>query len=91
MKLKQQMSEPIDHNKIVVLTGAGISAESGLPTFRDMGGLWNWYSITEVASPEAWEANPQLVLDFYNERRSQPRPTRRIGHWRNWRTVMRSS
>lgn len=71
MKLKQQMSESIDHNKIVVLTGAGISAESGLPTFRDMGGLWNRYSITEVASPEAWEANPQLVLDFYNERRKK--------------------
>nr|WP_197999995.1 Sir2 family NAD-dependent protein deacetylase [Gimesia alba] len=63
------MSESMDHNKIVVLTGAGVSAESGLPTFRDMNGLWNRYSITEVASPEAWESNPQLVLDFYNERR----------------------
>ncbi|QDV51710.1 SIR2 family NAD-dependent protein deacylase [Gimesia fumaroli] len=65
------MSESIDHNKIVVLTGAGVSAESGLPTFRDMNGLWNKYSITEVASPEAWESNPQLVLDFYNERRKK--------------------
>ncbi|WP_145106488.1 SIR2 family NAD-dependent protein deacylase [Gimesia panareensis] len=65
------MSEPIDPNKVVVLTGAGISAESGLPTFRDMGGLWEQYEITEVASPEAWERDPQLVLDFYNARRTQ--------------------
>ena len=63
------MSDPINPHKIVVLTGAGISAESGLPTFRDMGGLWEQYEITEVASPQAWETNPQLVLDFYNERR----------------------
>jgi len=55
----------------VVLTGAGISAESGLSTFRDSGGLWERYSIYEVATPEAWQKNPQLVLDFYNERRAQ--------------------
>jgi NAD-dependent deacetylase len=54
-----------------VLTGAGISAESGLSTFRDSGGLWEKYSIYEVATPEAWYRNPQLVLDFYNARRSQ--------------------
>lgn len=57
--------------KIVVLTGAGISAESGLGTFRDNGGLWEKYQIEEVATPQAWKNNPQLVLDFYNQRRKQ--------------------
>lgn len=57
--------------KLVVLTGAGISAESGLKTFRDMGGLWENYAIEEVATPEGWKKNSQLVLDFYNERRKQ--------------------
>jgi len=57
--------------KLVVLTGSGISAESGLKTFRDMGGLWEKYDVTEVASPEAWERDPELVLRFYNERRKQ--------------------
>ena len=52
-----------------MLTGAGISAESGLKTFRDMGGLWEQYDVTEVASPEAWRRNPELVMKFYNERR----------------------
>ena len=56
-------------NKIVVFTGAGISQESGIPTFRDMGGIWNTFNIEEVASPEAWAKHPQRVLDFYNERR----------------------
>jgi len=55
--------------KVVVLTGAGISAESGIPTFRGEGGLWAGHNIQDVATPEAWEKNPQLVLDFYNERR----------------------
>ena len=55
--------------KIVVLTGAGISAESGIPTFRGADGLWEGYDIMEVASPEGWKKNPQLVLDFYNQRR----------------------
>jgi len=55
--------------KLVVLTGAGMSAESGLKTFRDMGGLWEQYDVTEVASPEAWRKNPELVMRFYNERR----------------------
>ena len=54
---------------IVVLTGAGISAESGLKTFRDSDGLWNGYDVYEVASPAGWEKNPKLVLDFYNDRR----------------------
>lgn len=57
--------------KLVVLTGAGISAESGIPTFRDAGGLWEGYDVTEVASPEGWERNPALVLDFYNQRRKK--------------------
>lgn len=57
--------------KLVVLTGAGMSAESGLKTFRDMGGLWESFRIEDVATPEAWNANPQLVLDFYNQRRKQ--------------------
>jgi NAD-dependent deacetylase len=55
--------------KIVVLTGAGISAESGLKTFRDSDGLWEGYNIEDVATPEAWRRNPVLVQDFYNERR----------------------
>lgn len=56
--------------KLVVLTGAGISAESGLKTFRDSGGLWENHSIEDVATPEGWRRNPALVLRFYNERRS---------------------
>ncbi len=60
--------------KIAVLTGAGISAESGLQTFRDAkDGLWEGHSIEEVATPEAWQRNPQKVLDFYNWRRKQAR------------------
>src|SRR6185436_6298643 len=55
--------------KLVVLTGAGISAESGLRTFRDSDGLWEGYNIEDVATPRAWKRNPQLVLDFYNVRR----------------------
>jgi NAD-dependent deacetylase len=55
--------------KLVVLTGAGMSAESGLKTFRDSDGLWEGYDVTEVATPRAWKKNPQLVLDFYNMRR----------------------
>jgi NAD-dependent deacetylase len=57
--------------KLVILSGAGISQESGLKTFRDMGGLWEQFDVTEVASPEAWQRNPELVLRFYNERRKQ--------------------
>ena len=56
---------------IVVFTGAGISAESGLGTFRDSGGLWDNYKIEDVATPEAFDKNPDLVLDFYNIRRRQ--------------------
>lgn len=57
--------------KLVVLTGAGISAESGLKTFRDGDGLWAGYNIEDVATPRAWKRNPQLVLDFYNQRRRE--------------------
>lgn len=57
--------------KIVVLTGAGMSAESGLKTFRDAGGLWEGHDVTEVASPQGWNKNAELVLDFYNQRRAQ--------------------
>src|SRR5678816_4014486 len=56
---------------IVVLTGAGISAESGLKTFRDSDGLWMGYNVYEVATPEGWRKNPKLVLDFYNMRRKE--------------------
>ena len=57
--------------KITVLTGAGISAESGLKTFRDSDGLWENHRIEDVATPEAWSRDPELVLNFYNERRKQ--------------------
>ena len=56
---------------IVILTGAGISAESGLKTFRDSDGLWEGYDIMEVASPDGWDRNKEKVLDFYNQRRKQ--------------------
>ncbi len=57
--------------KIVILTGAGISAESGIKTFRDANGLWEGHDVMEVASPEGFLENPELVLDFYNQRRMQ--------------------
>ncbi|CAN5356222.1 NAD-dependent deacylase [soil metagenome] len=57
--------------KLVVFTGAGISAESGIKTFRDSGGLWEEFDINEVATPQAWDKNKPLVLDFYNKRRKQ--------------------
>ena len=57
--------------KVVVLTGAGISAESGIKTFRDSDGLWEGHNVLDVATPEGWHKNPALVLDFYNQRRKQ--------------------
>ncbi len=57
--------------KLVVLSGAGMSAESGISTFRDSGGLWDKYKIEDVATPEAFQQNPELVLEFYNQRRKQ--------------------
>lgn len=56
--------------KIVILSGAGISTESGISTFRDGGGLWDKYDPMEVASAPGWKKNPALVLDFYNQRRA---------------------
>src|SRR6201996_8540903 len=58
-----------EQDRLFVLTGAGISAESGLATFRGSGGLWNGYRVEEVATPEAWEADPLLVWRFYSMRR----------------------
>jgi len=60
-----------DIKKIVILTGAGISAESGIKTFRDSDGLWEGHDVMEVASPIGWKRNKSLVLDFYNKRRTQ--------------------
>ena len=57
--------------KVVILSGAGISAESGISTFRDSGGLWEQYDVMDVASATGWKRNPALVLDFYNQRRAQ--------------------
>ena len=57
--------------KLVVLTGAGMSAESGISTFRDSGGLWDQYPVEQVATPEGYAENPELVINFYNERRKQ--------------------
>lgn len=56
---------------LIVLTGAGVSAESGLKTFRDSDGLWMGYDVYEVASPQGWQKNPELVLNFYNQRRKE--------------------
>ena len=69
--------------RLVVLTGAGISAESGLKTFRDSDGLWEGYQIEDVATPRAWAKNPERVLRFYNERRqsvqaAQPNAAHRL-------------
>jgi len=61
----------LNPNKIVVLSGAGLSAPSGLQTFRDTGGLWRQYRLEDVATPEAWARQPEVVLDFYNERRAK--------------------
>jgi NAD-dependent deacetylase len=60
-----------DRPKLVVLSGSGLSAESGLPTFRDAAGLWRTHSWMELASPEGWRKQPEVVLEFYNERRAR--------------------
>jgi NAD-dependent deacetylase len=59
------------NKKVIVFTGAGMSAESGIDTFRDSGGTWEKHDVMEVASPQGWKRNPELVLDFYNKRRKQ--------------------
>ena len=69
--LEQKKKTGYVKKKIVVLSGAGISAESGLSTFRDSGGLWEKYDLNDVATIDAWHRNPALVLSFYNERRDQ--------------------
>jgi NAD-dependent deacetylase len=61
----------VSKKRLVILTGAGMSSESGIKTFRDSGGLWEEYDVTEVATPQAWTNNRDLVLRFYNERRRQ--------------------
>ena len=67
--------------KLVVLTGAGISAESGIKTFRDSDGLWEGHNVNDVATPEGWHKNPALVLDFYNYRRKQLKEVQpNLGH-----------
>ena len=67
--------------KLVVLTGAGISAESGIKTFRDSDGLWEGHNVNDVATPEGWHKNPALVLDFYNQRRKQLKEVQpNLGH-----------
>ncbi|WP_016991327.1 SIR2 family NAD-dependent protein deacylase [Flavobacterium sp. ACAM 123] len=67
--------------KLVVLTGAGISAESGIKTFRDSDGLWEGHNVQDVATPEGWHENPALVLDFYNQRRKQLKEVQpNLGH-----------
>ena len=79
--------------RLVILTGAGMSAESGISTFRDSDGLWEKHRVEDVATPEGFAANPQLVLDFYNQRRRELLNTQpNAGHiglaelagWRNW-------
>lgn len=65
------MNEALSHMRLVVLTGAGISAESGIRTFRDSGGLWEEHRIEDVATPEGFQRNPALVIQFYNARRQQ--------------------
>ena len=76
--------------KLVILTGAGMSAESGIKTFRDSDGLWENYRIEEVCTPEALERNPELVNHFYNERRKQlyaAQPNKGHTDWQNWKNI----
>lgn len=70
-KVNQLAIFEMNKKKVVLLTGAGMSAESGINTFRDSDGLWEGHDVMEVASPEGWLQNPALVLDFYNKRRRQ--------------------
>jgi NAD-dependent deacetylase len=74
--MNQNLFLAMSKKKLVILTGAGISAESGLKTFRDSDGLWEGYDINEVATATAWQKNPALVLEFYNMRRKNVREAR---------------
>jgi NAD-dependent deacetylase len=71
IKYKKKKTVMTKKKKLVILTGAGVSAESGIATFRDANGLWEGHDIMEVASPQGWAKNKALVLDFYNQRRKQ--------------------
>ena len=76
--------------KLVILTGAGMSAESGIATFRDSGGLWEQHPVEQVATPEGFAANPELVQKFYNQRRREllsAKPTRAYWAGRNGERV----
>ena len=78
---------------IVILTGAGMSAESGLKTFRDADGLWEGHDVMKVATPEGFRDNPELVLEFYNQRRRQLQTvnlTRHISIWPHLKKTIRS-
>jgi NAD-dependent deacetylase len=70
-KVAETQSKIYMKKKLVILSGAGISAESGIKTFRDSDGLWEGHNVLDVATPEGWKKNPELVLDFYNQRRRQ--------------------
>ena len=70
-KVAETQSKIYMKKKLVILSGAGISAESGIKTFRDSDGLWEGHNVMDVATPEGWGRNPELVLDFYNQRRRQ--------------------
>jgi NAD-dependent deacetylase len=83
------MNEGKPNKNIVILTGAGISAESGIKTFRDNDGLWENHRIEDVATPEAFIANPELVYRFYNARREQLQtPSPRIKHLPSFSSVL---
>lgn len=71
LEFEESLWDWTPESKLVILTGAGVSAESGIKTFRDAGGLWEGYRVEEVATPEGFAANPKLVIDFYNARRAQ--------------------
>ena len=82
----------MQQRNLVILTGAGISAESGISTFRDAGGLWETHSFEALASPEGFARDPALVHRFYNQRRAHLRevsPMRRILLWRRWKGLGR--
>ena len=85
------LKEELIMKRIVILTGAGMSVESGLGTFRGGGGLWDNYPVEKVATPEGYRANPSLVLEFYNKRRKElltVGPKRDISLYRRLRSAL---